>query len=68
MFESLLNKTNRFSFYPRFILDPKNLKIRAGEWDSQTTKERLTFQERITGRIFTHPNYNEKSLAWDLVC
>lgn len=45
----------------------KDLKIRAGEWDTQTIKERLPFQERIVSRIFGHPNYNERSLANDVV-
>jgi len=49
-----------------FINDAKDLKIRAGEWDTQTTKERLPYQERITSRIFSHPNYNERSLANDV--
>lgn len=44
-----------------------DLKIRAGEWDTQTTKERLPYQERIVSRIFGHPNYNERGLANDLV-
>lgn len=46
--------------------DAKDLKIRAGEWDTQTTKERLPYQERIASRIFSHPNYNERSLANDV--
>lgn len=49
-----------------FLNDAKDLKIRAGEWDTQTTKERLPFQERIASRIFSHPQYNERSLANDV--
>lgn len=49
-----------------FLNDPKELKIRAGEWDTQTTKERLPYQERSAGRIFSHPSYNERSLANDV--
>lgn len=45
----------------------KDLKIRAGEWDTQTTKERLPYQERIVSRIFGHPNFNERNLANDIV-
>lgn len=49
-----------------FLNDPKELKIRAGEWDTQTTKERLPYQERSVSRIFVHPSYNERSLANDV--
>lgn len=52
---------------PRYVNAAKDLKIRAGEWDTQTTKERLPYQERIVSRIFTHPNFNERSLAYDFV-
>lgn len=45
----------------------KDLKIRAGEWDTQTPKERLPYQERIVSRIFGHPDYKERSLANDVV-
>lgn len=38
-----------------------------GEWDTQTTKERLPYQERIVSRIFSAPNYNERNLANDVV-
>jgi len=48
-----------------YVSKAKDLKIRAGEWDTQTTKERLPFQERIVSRIFVHPNYNERGLAND---
>lgn len=50
-----------------YVTRAKDLKIRAGEWDTQTTKERLPYQERIVSRIFSHPNYNERSLANDVV-
>lgn len=51
----------------RFLNNHQELKIRAGEWDTQTTKERLPFQERSVSRIFSHPSYNERSLANDVV-
>lgn len=57
----------RYFAYFSFLGDPKELKVRAGEWDTQTTKERLPFQERSASRIFSHPSYNEKSLAYDFV-
>lgn len=43
------------------------LKIRAGEWDTQSTKEILPHQNRNASRIFSHPNYNERTLINDFV-
>lgn len=54
-------------FSPSYVASAKDLKVRAGEWDTQTTKERLPYQERIVSRIFSHPTYNERSLANDIV-
>jgi len=42
------------------------LKVRAGEWDTQTTKERLPFQERVISQIVQHPNYNKRALYFDV--
>jgi hypothetical protein len=42
-------------------------KVRAGEWDTQTMKERLPYQERMVSRIISHPQYSSKSLANDVV-
>lgn len=42
-------------------------KIRAGEWDTQTTKERLPYQERAVVQVIKHPKYNEKALFNDFV-
>lgn len=42
------------------------LKIRAGEWDTQTTKERLPYQERAVTRVNSHPDFNPRSLANDI--
>lgn len=33
------------------------LKVRVGEWDSQTTKERLPYQERKVDRIISHRDF-----------
>jgi len=49
-----------------YVYRAKDLKLRAGEWDTQTTKERLPYQERIASRIFSHPKYNERNLANDV--
>lgn len=46
---------------------PNELKLRAGEWDTKNIGERLPHQERIALRIFVHPNYDEISLANDVV-
>ncbi|XP_077288663.1 phenoloxidase-activating factor 2 [Arctopsyche grandis] len=42
------------------------IKIRVGEWDTQTVKERFPYQERDVARIVTHPNFNAKTLANDI--
>ncbi|XP_030370246.1 phenoloxidase-activating factor 2 [Scaptodrosophila lebanonensis] len=44
---------------------PDSFLIRAGEWDSQTTKERLPFQERTVERIILHPQFNVRNVAYD---
>jgi kallikrein len=43
------------------------LKVRAGEWDTQTTKERLAHQEREVNDIIPHEDFNSKTLANDIV-
>lgn len=50
-----------------FNLTQRDIRIRAGEWDTQTTKERLPFQERNVQAIVTHPEFNAKTLANDVV-
>lgn len=40
--------------------------MRAGEWDTQTSKERLQFQERIVSEVVQHPNYNARALYYDI--
>lgn len=50
-----------------FNISQNNLKIRAGEWDTQTTKERLPHQERNVNTILTHNEFNPRSLANDIV-
>ncbi|CAK1587483.1 unnamed protein product [Parnassius mnemosyne] len=49
-----------------FKYAPNTLKIRAGEWDTQTDKERLQSQERIVQDIFIHPEFHAKSLRNDI--
>jgi plasma kallikrein len=50
-----------------FNISQQALRVRAGEWDTQTTKERLPHQERNVVSIITHPDFNTKTLANDLV-
>ncbi|ALC46027.1 CG40160 [Drosophila busckii] len=44
---------------------PGSFLLRAGEWDSQTEKERLPYQERTAQRIITHPQFNPRNVAND---
>ncbi|XP_044312998.1 phenoloxidase-activating factor 2 [Drosophila rhopaloa] len=39
--------------------------VRAGEWDSQTTKERLPYQERTVQRVINHPQFKSRNVAYD---
>jgi hypothetical protein len=41
--------------------------VRAGEWDTQTMKERLPHQERNVASIITHTEFHTKTLANDIV-
>lgn len=61
-----VRRSANLSFFLSFVNDAKDLKIRAGEWDTQTTKERLPYQERIASRVFSHPQYSDRSLANDV--
>ncbi|KAJ0170060.1 hypothetical protein K1T71_014666 [Dendrolimus kikuchii] len=45
---------------------PGTLKIRAGEWDTSTMKERLPYQEREIHEIYSHHDFHPKSLRNDL--
>ncbi|KAE8738780.1 hypothetical protein FOCC_FOCC015721 [Frankliniella occidentalis] len=42
------------------------LKVRAGEWDTQTTKELYVHQDRGVATINVHPRFNDKSLHNDV--
>ncbi|KAH8421249.1 hypothetical protein KR009_007014 [Drosophila setifemur] len=44
---------------------PGTFTVRAGEWDSQTTKERLPYQERPVKNIIIHPQYKRRNIAND---
>ncbi|XP_038221143.1 phenoloxidase-activating factor 2-like [Zerene cesonia] len=45
---------------------PGTLKVRAGEWDTQTNKERLEAQERLVSEIVIRHDFQPKSLRNDL--
>lgn len=45
---------------------PGGMKIRAGEWDTQTSKERLPYQERVVSDIHLHEDFNPKTLYNDI--
>ncbi|CAG9789810.1 unnamed protein product [Diatraea saccharalis] len=45
---------------------PGNLKIRAGEWDTQTTGERLKHQERVVKDMVIHTGFNKVNLFNDI--
>lgn len=55
-----------FITYCNFRYRVNQIKIRAGEWDTQTVKERFPYQERDVARMVTHPNFNAKTLANDV--
>ncbi|CAG9853718.1 unnamed protein product [Phyllotreta striolata] len=42
-----------------------DLAVRAGEWDTQTTRERIPYQEIGVREIRTHPNFNNGNLFND---
>uniref|UniRef100_A0A1I8NC80 Phenoloxidase-activating factor 2 n=1 Tax=Musca domestica TaxID=7370 RepID=A0A1I8NC80_MUSDO len=42
-----------------------SFKIRAGEWDTQTTKERLPYQETMPAKVLQHPRYNPRNVGND---
>ncbi|XP_026318805.1 phenoloxidase-activating factor 2-like, partial [Hyposmocoma kahamanoa] len=44
---------------------PGGIKARAGEWDTQTVKERLKYQERLVQDIYLHNDFKRKSLKND---
>lgn len=49
-----------------FTKSPSELKIRAGEWDTQTTDEILPHQDRRVADIVIHPEYYKAGLFNDI--
>nr|WNS59069.1 serine protease-like protein 1 [Antheraea pernyi] len=48
------------------IKDRLNLKVRAGEWDTRTTKEIYRHQERDVESIVIHKEFNEETNYYDV--
>jgi hypothetical protein len=48
------------------LKDPHSLKVRAGEWDTQTNNELYPHQDRTVKSIVTHPNYYAGALYNDI--
>jgi len=46
--------------------DPKELLIRAGEWDTRTKNEAVSHQDVYVQEVVTHQHYNAKSLKNDV--
>ncbi|KAM3957629.1 LOW QUALITY PROTEIN: phenoloxidase-activating factor 2-like [Aphomia sociella] len=45
---------------------PGSVKIRAGEWDTQTARERLKSVEKLVDEIYTHSEFQRKNLKNDV--
>ncbi|CAB3260985.1 unnamed protein product [Arctia plantaginis] len=45
---------------------PFSLKIRAGEWDTQTELEKYEFQERLVKELYIHNKFNKRFLLNDI--
>ncbi|XP_053623279.1 phenoloxidase-activating factor 2-like [Plodia interpunctella] len=46
--------------------EPTTLTARAGEWDTQTEKERLPFQQRVVQEIYIHKDFHPRNLRNDV--
>ncbi|XP_025835188.1 phenoloxidase-activating factor 2-like, partial [Agrilus planipennis] len=53
-------------FFLRFQNQPSDLKVRVGEWDTQTTRERLPYQERDVVQIVVHEGFRANNLFNDV--
>ncbi|XP_025834690.1 phenoloxidase-activating factor 2 [Agrilus planipennis] len=50
----------------KFQNQPSDLKVRVGEWDTQTTRERLPYQERDVVQIVVHEGFRANNLFNDV--
>ncbi|XP_021198865.2 phenoloxidase-activating factor 2 [Helicoverpa armigera] len=49
-----------------YVASAKALRIRAGEWDTQNTKEIYPFQDRDVASVITHQDFNKGNLFYDV--
>ncbi|XP_059056441.1 phenoloxidase-activating factor 2-like [Achroia grisella] len=49
-----------------FVATDQKLIVRAGEWDTQTTKEIYPHQDRDVEKVEIHKDYNKKSLFYNI--
>lgn len=45
---------------------PYEIKVRAGEWDTQTARERYPYQERDVAEVLIHEQYAPKTVYNDI--
>ncbi|XP_013146563.1 PREDICTED: serine protease 44 isoform X1 [Papilio polytes] len=49
-----------------YVAGAKALRVRAGEWDTQTTKEIYPYQDRDVTKIEVHKDFNKGNLFYDI--
>ncbi|XP_072943311.1 phenoloxidase-activating factor 2-like isoform X2 [Epargyreus clarus] len=49
-----------------YVANGKKLKVRAGEWDTQTTKEIYPYQDRDVAKVIVHKDFNKGNLFYDI--
>ncbi|CAF4888634.1 unnamed protein product [Pieris macdunnoughi] len=49
-----------------YVAASKAFRVRAGEWDTQTTKETYPYQDRDVSEIVIHQDFNKKNLFYDI--
>ncbi|CAH4034480.1 unnamed protein product [Pieris brassicae] len=49
-----------------YVTASKTFRVRAGEWDTQTTKEIYPYQDRDVSEILIHKDFNKRNLFYDI--
>ncbi|VVC98030.1 unnamed protein product [Leptidea sinapis] len=49
-----------------YVTAMRAMKIRAGEWDTQTTKEIYPYQDRDVEQVVVHKDFNKNNLFYDI--
>ncbi|XP_049883380.1 phenoloxidase-activating factor 2-like isoform X2 [Pectinophora gossypiella] len=49
-----------------YVAAARELRVRAGEWDTQTTKEIYPYQDRDVAKIEVHKDFNKGNLFYDI--